>query len=99
MLNVSQNSESLSKLGFVLSFTSLLKSPMLIKLSYLMSYQREQLIAWTFFCDCLWVDADLYVYEDFAGIHSIENIKSNAIVVVVKNVFTSFNTLLSNSRG
>ena len=45
MLNVSQNSESLSKLGFVLSFTSLLKSPMLIKLSYLMSYQREQLIA------------------------------------------------------
>ena len=98
MLNVSQNSESLSKLGFVLCFTSLLKSPMLMTLLYLMSYQREQLIAWMLFCDCLWVDA-VDVHEDFAGIHSIENMKSDAIVVVVKNVFTRFNTPLSNSRG
>lgn len=51
-----------------------------------------------FFCDCLWVDA-VDVHEDFAGIHSIENMKSDAIVVVVKNVFTRFNTPLSNSRG
>ena len=38
MLNVSQNSENLSKLGFVLSFTSILKSPMMKTLPYLLRY-------------------------------------------------------------
>ena len=38
ILNVSQNWENLSKLGFVLSFTSMLKVPMIITLSYLLSY-------------------------------------------------------------
>ena len=46
-----------------------------------------------------WVDADLCVHEDFVGIHGIENITSEAIVVVVKNILTRFNSPLSNCRG
>ena len=38
MLNVSQNSENLLKLGFALFFTSISKSPMIITLSYLLRY-------------------------------------------------------------
>ena len=40
---LSQNSENLSKIGFVLSFTSMLKSPMIIKLSYLLRYLFRRL--------------------------------------------------------
>ena len=46
-----------------------------------------------------WVDADLYVHEDFVGIHGIKNIKSDTMVVVVKDVLTRFNISLSNFRG
>ena len=42
-----------------------------------------------------WVYADLYVHEDFVGIHTIENIKSNTIVFVVKDVLTRFNIPLA----
>ena len=38
MLNVSQNSENLSKLGFFFYFTSTIKSPMTIILPYLLRY-------------------------------------------------------------
>ena len=51
----------------------------------------EQLI----FC-FRWVDADLYVHEDFVGMHDIENIKSDTIVVVVNDMFTRLNIPLSN---
>ena len=44
MLNVTQKSENLPKLGFVLSFTSMLKSPMIITLSYLLRYLFKDLI-------------------------------------------------------
>lgn len=34
--------------------------------------------------------------EDFVGMHAIENIKSNIMAVVFKDVFTFFNISLSN---
>ena len=42
------------------------------------------------------VDSHLYIHEDFVGIHAIQNIKSDAIVVAVKDVLTRFNIPLSN---
>ena len=38
-----------------------------------------------------WADADLYVLEDFVRIHAIENIESDTVVVVAKDVITRFN--------
>ena len=38
-------------------------------------------------------DADLYVLEDFVRIHAIENIESDTVVVVAKDVITRFNIL------
>ena len=46
-----------------------------------------------------WVDADIYGRENFVGIHAIEIIKSDTIVVAVKDVLTRFNIPLSNCRG
>ena len=46
-----------------------------------------------------WVDADLYILEDFAAIHTIKKIKSDTIVVVVKDVIARFNIPLANCCG
>ena len=43
-----------------------------------------------------WVDAYLYVHEDFVEINAIKNIKSDSIAVVVKDVITRFSISLSN---
>lgn len=46
-----------------------------------------------------WVDSELQAHEDFIGIHSIENIKSDTIVCVIKDILTRFNIPPSNCRG
>lgn len=46
-----------------------------------------------------WVDADLYVHEDFASVHPIKSIKSDTIVVAVKDGFTHLSSPLSIFHG
>lgn len=46
-----------------------------------------------------WIDENFQVQEDFVGIHSIENIKSDTIVAVIKDVLIRLNIPLSNCRG
>ena len=45
------------------------------------------------------VDNKFEVHEDFIGIHTVENIKSYALVTVLQDILIRLNTPLSNCRG
>ena len=45
------------------------------------------------------VDKDFDTYEDFIGIDSVDNIKTDSLVTVIKDVLIRLNIPLSNARG
>ena len=46
-----------------------------------------------------WVDKGFNTHEDFIGIYNVDNIKSDALVTVIKEVLIRLNIPLSNARG
>ena len=56
--------------------------------------KKEQLLF------CLWpVDENLNAFEDFINFYLLENIKSDTIVYVIKDILIRMNLSLSNCRG
>ena len=61
-------------------------------------YWREQKRTAIVFC--LWpVDENLNAFKDFINFHQLENIKSDTIVYVIKDILIRMNLSLSNCRG
>ena len=46
-----------------------------------------------------YVDNKFEAHEDFIGIHTVENIKSDTLVTVLKDILIRLNIPLSNCRG
>ena len=46
-----------------------------------------------------WVDNNFEAHEDFIGIHAVENIKSDILVTVLKDILIKLNIPLSNCLG
>ena len=46
-----------------------------------------------------WVDKGFNTHEDFIGIYNVDNIKSDTLVTVIKEVLIRLNIPLSNARG
>ena len=46
-----------------------------------------------------WVDKSFNTHEDFFGIYNADNIKVDALVIVIKDVLIRLNIPLSNARG
>ena len=46
-----------------------------------------------------WVDKGFNTHEDFFGIYNADNIKVDALVIVIKDVLIRLNIPLSNARG
>ena len=46
-----------------------------------------------------WVDNYFEAHEDFIGIHAVENIKSDILVTVLKDILIKLNIPLSNCLG
>ena len=58
------------------------------------SSNNEQLVV------CVrWVDNKFEAHEDFIRIHTVENIKSDTFVTVLKDILIRLNISLSNCRG
>ena len=46
-----------------------------------------------------WVDDDLNVYEEFVGLHQVDNISADTLVAVIKDTLLRLNLTLSKVRG
>ena len=46
-----------------------------------------------------WVDKMLSAHEEFIGLYLVENIKSNTVVAVIKDILLRLNFGLSRCRG
>ena len=46
-----------------------------------------------------WVDKMLSAHEEFIGLYLVENIKSNTVVAVIKDILLRLNLRLSRCRG
>ena len=58
------------------------------------SSNNEQLVAYI-----RWVDNNFEAHDDFIGIHVVENIKSDTLVTVLKDILIRLNIPLSNCCG
>ena len=86
MLNVPQNSENLSKFGFVLSFTSMLKSPLIITLSYLLRYLFRRFDR---------SPKKVSMFELHGGLHALKIAHLSFLMIISDNIISLFKLTVS----
>ena len=89
MLIISHNLESLSKLEFVLFFTSKLKSPMIIILSYLLRYLFRRFDR---------SPKKVSMFELHGGLHALKIAHVLFLMVISDNIISLFKLFISSKK-